>query len=208
MLIDNTIGEFLDATASKSPAPGGGSVSALAGALGAALASMVGELSINKEEDINAANKIRGMLRICKDLINSLKQSIDDDTEAFNKVMAAYKLPKSSEEETQKRSCEIQEALMDASETPYETALLCIDVMNIAYDMLKYGNRNAASDASVSGFLGYAALNGALLNVRINLKTIKDKSFAESMKLKVEELSSESEALLLKIRSLSLEIIG
>lgn len=208
MLIDRTIIEFLEDTSSKSPAPGGGSVCALAGALGAALSSMVGELSIEKEGDKKANVKMQGMIRICQDLLNSLKKGIDEDTEAFNKVMGAYRMPKSTDEEKKLRSSAIQEALKDASETPYETALLCIDVMNMAVDMLKLGNKNASSDAAVSGFLGYAALNGALFNVKINLKSIKDEEYVNSLSSKVEELSSESEILLLKIKSISSEIIG
>jgi formiminotetrahydrofolate cyclodeaminase len=123
-------------------------------------------------------------------------------------VMAAFKMPKATDEEKEARSEAIQEALKEAAELPYETALLCLDVMNMAFDMLKAGNKNAASDASVSGLLGYAALNGALYNVKINLNSIKDAEYVSEMKKKVEGLISESEELLLKIKAESAEIIG
>jgi len=203
-----TLEEFLKETASNSPAPGGGSVSALAGALGAALSSMVGNLSIGKDTTREEKAKMQGKIKICTDLIDSLKDGVDKDTEAFNKVMDAFKLPKETDEDKKVRSSAIQEAMKEAAEQPYETALLCIDVMNMSIDMLKEGNKNAASDAAVSGFMGYAALQGAICNVKINLNSIKDSEYVGTMKSKVEELLEEGEHLLSKIKLLSNEIIG
>ena len=150
MLINMTLEEFLKETSSNSPAPGGGSLSALAGALGAALSSMVGNLSIGKDTDKEEKVKMLGKIKICTDLVDSLKDAVDSDTEAFNKVMAAFKMPKETDEDKKARSLAIQEGMKEAAELPYETAVLCIDVMNMAIDMLKEGNKNAASDASVS----------------------------------------------------------
>jgi formiminotetrahydrofolate cyclodeaminase len=206
MLVDMTLSEFLKETSSSSPAPGGGSVCALAGALGAALSSMVGELTVGKAGDNEA--RIKGSIKICKELMMELSGAVDKDTEAFNGVMAAFKLPKSTDEEKTSRSAAIQEALKEAAELPYETALLCLDVMNVSLDMLKEGNKNAASDASVSGLLGYAALNGALYNVKINLASIKDKEYVEEMSAQVKGLINESEELLGRIKGLSAQIIG
>ena len=208
MLINMTLNDFLDETASGSPAPGGGSVSALVGALGAALSSMVCELSIGKEIESETRKKIQGASKISRDLITSLKEGVDRDTEVFNKVMEAFKMLKSSDEEKQKRTASIQHALMEAADEPYETALLCVDVMNVAYDMLKIGNKHAASDASVSGFLAYAALNGAIYNVKININSIKDIEYVSKMRSRVESLILEGEELLSKIKLLSAEIIG
>lgn len=208
MLINMTLTDFLNETASNSPAPGGGSVSALAGALGAALSSMVGELSIGKDADSDTKTKFQGMIRICKDLMKDLSEAVDKDTEAFNMVMAAFKMPKGTDEEKKARSAAIQEAMKEAAELPYETALLCIDVMNMAIDMLKAGNKNAASDAAVSGMMGYAALYGALYNVKINLNSIKDTEYVEAMKKKVEALISEGEELLLKVKEAAAQNIG
>lgn len=208
MLINMTLTEFLNETASNSPAPGGGSVSALAGALGASLSSMVGELSLGKDTDEETKARMKGRIRICKDLIKSLSEAVDKDTEAFNLVMDAFKMPKASDEEKKLRSAAIQEAMMGAAELPYETALLCIDVMNMSIDMLKDGNKNAASDAAVSGFLGYAALNGALYNVKINLNSIKDAEYVGEMRRKVKSLEDEGEDLIKKVKGLAEENIG
>lgn len=208
MLINMGIDKFIDETASNSPAPGGGSVSALAGALGAALSSMVGELTLVKETDDKKKKNVEELTSKCKKLIESLKQGVDKDTEVFNTVMAAYKMPKASDDEKKVRSQAIQNALKAATSLPYETALLCLDVMKMAKDMLNAGTKNAASDAAVSGFLGYAGLNGALYNVKININTIKDEKFAGEMKNNVEALVSESEKLLSEIKSISKQLIG
>jgi formiminotetrahydrofolate cyclodeaminase len=208
MLKDMTIEEFLNETASDSPAPGGGSVSALVGALGAALSSMVGELSVGKEANDDIKTEIINYMNECRSLMNGLKESIDKDTDAFNAVMAAFRMPKGTEEEKSKRSKEIQSAIKNAAEVPYNTAVLCLRVMDIATKMLKKGNKNAASDAAVSGLLGYAALNGALYNVKINLNSIKDDQYVQQVKKEVENLTLKGEELLSTIKALSQETIG
>jgi formiminotetrahydrofolate cyclodeaminase len=208
MLKDMTIEEFLYETASDSPAPGGGSVSALVGALGAALSSMVGELSVGKESNDDIKTEIINYMNECRSLMNGLKESIDKDTDAFNAVMAAFRMPKGTEEEKSKRSKEIQSAFKNAAEVPYNTAVLCLGVMDIATEMLKKGNKNAASDAAVSGLLGYAALNGALYNVKINLNSIKDERYVQQVKKEVENLTLKGEELLSTIKALSQETIG
>lgn len=208
MLKDMTIVEFLAETASSSPAPGGGSISALAGALGAALSAMVGELSMGKDADDEIKKIMCENIAACKNLMSCLTEGIDKDTEAFNTVMAAFKMPKSSDEEKRKRSQEIQLAMKKAAEVPYETAVHAIEVMNNAMEMLKRGNKNAASDAAVSGLLGYSALNGAIYNVKINLQSIKDSEYVDSMKEKVESLAFRGEELLIEMKKLSREVIG
>jgi formiminotetrahydrofolate cyclodeaminase len=208
MLKDMTIEEFLYETASDSPAPGGGSVSALVGALGAALSSMVGELSVGKESNDDIKTEIINYMNECRSLMNGLKESIDKDTDAFNAVMAAFRMPKGTEEEKSKRSKEIQSAFKNAAEVPYNTAVLCLGVMDIATEMLKKGNKNAASDAAVSGLLGYAALNGALYNVKINLNSIKDERYVQQVKKEAENLTLKGEELLSTIKALSQETIG
>lgn len=208
MFRQKTIEEFINETSSGIPTPGGGSVSALVGALGAALSSMVGELSVAKDEDRVQRLNMQGKVRICKDLIESFLKGMDEDVKAFDAVMAAYRMPKDTDDDKKIRSSAIQQALVYATEAPYEMALLCIDAMNISADMLKYGNKNAASDAAVSGYLGYAALNGCLYNMKINLNSIKDRDYVDNMRSKVEELYVEGENLLSKVKSLSNEKIG
>ena len=140
--------------------------------------------------------------------MNGLKESIDKDTDAFNAVMAAFRMPKGTEEEKSKRSKEIQSAFKNAAEVPYNTAVFCLGVMDIATEMLKKGNKNAASDAAVSGLLGYAALNGALYNVKINLNSIKDERYVQQVKKEAENLTLKGEELLSTIKALSQETIG
>lgn len=207
MLVNMQLEEFLNETSSDSPAPGGGSVCALVGALGAALCSMVGELTIGKEEGEDRA-RLETMINACHSMMDELKAGVDADTGAFNKVISAYKMPKANDEEKKARSAAIQLALKEASELPYKTAKLCMDVMNMAFDMLKVGNRNASSDASVAALLGYAALNGALYNVKINLNSIKDTAYTAEMKQKVDYLTLQSDSLLAAIKAKSAEIIG
>lgn len=208
MLINMTLNEFLNEAASSSPAPGGGSVCALAGALGAALSSMVGELSVKKDIDEETKDSIESLMLKARSLQDNLEECIDKDTESFNRVLSALKMPKGTDEEKKVRSEAVQESLKYASELPYKTALLCLDVMKIAIEMLKMGNKNAASDASVSGFLAFAALNGALYNVKINLNSIKDNEFVRDRNEKIHALAEESEELLCRIKSISAEIIG
>lgn len=208
MLIDMTLDEFIKEAASSSPAPGGGSVCALTGALGAALSSMVGELSVKKDIDEKTKDRIKSLMLKTKDLEENLEKCIDKDTESFNRVLSALKMPRGSDEEKRARSNAVQESLKYASELPYETALLCLNVMKIAIEMLKTGNKNAASDASVSGFLAYASLNGALYNVKINLNSIKDNEFVRDRDEKIHRLAEESEELLCRIKSISAEAIG
>jgi formiminotetrahydrofolate cyclodeaminase len=208
MLIDMTLEKYIRESALGSPTPGGGSVCALAGALGASLTSMVGEITLKKELDKNEKEHMEGLLKKCKILIERLEKGVDADPAVFNKVMDAYHMAKTSDEDKSARSKAIQTSLKEASDLPYQTALLCLDVMNMSIDMLNSGTKSAASDASVAGFLGYAGLNGALYNVKINLKNIKDVDYVNKMKSNVDDLISKSEMLISKLKSLSSDIIG
>jgi methenyltetrahydrofolate cyclohydrolase len=208
MLVNYTISEFLNETASKSPAPGGGSVSALAGALGAALSSMVCNLSTSDDRGSETTAKLEELSRKSHQLMSGLQAGIDRDTEAFNQVMAAYKLPKSTDEEKQKRSASIQQAMKAAADEPFQTAVMCLEGMKMAFTILQIGNKNAASDAAVSGLMAYAGLNGALFNVKINLSSIKDIEYVEKMKCRNAELGAEAERTLLEFKTLANEIIG
>lgn len=203
MLVNMSISEFLEETASSSPAPGGGSVSALAGALGGALASMVGNLSMGKDQDTAVDKWAREKIFEAQEKMNILKDGIDKDTDAFNEVMKAFKMPKNTDEEKKLRSSAIQEGMKGAANFPYKTAEICLAVMELALEMLKRGNPNAASDAAVAGLMGYAGLNGAIYNVKINLGSIKDGEYVKEMNRKVEEIILASEDLFNKLKCLS-----
>lgn len=208
MLINMTLNEFLSEAASATPAPGGGSVSALVGALGAALTSMVCELTTEKDADQATLSQIAQIKAEVLGLMDDLKQAVDRDTQVFNKVMDAYRMPKATDEEKQKRSSAIQNSLKEAADEPCRAAELCLEVMKKAHVMLKIGNKNAASDAAVAGLLAHAALHGALYNVQINVGAIKDADYAGSMKRRSETLISESDRLLVNLKSLAAEVIG
>lgn len=196
MLIDQSIAAFLRELKSDSPAPGGGSAAALAGAVGAALAIMVGRLTLGSAnyEPVHAeCGQIAAALEPC---LAKLTAYIDEDTAAFNKVMAAYKLPKTTDAEKTARGSAIQAALKQASNLPLAVAQTCLDVLELAGKMLVIGNANAASDAAVAGRLAQAAMWSAVYNVRINLSSIKDAAFVADMTARTEHTIIRSKALL------------
>lgn len=141
-------------------------------------------------------------------LMEGLKLAIDEDTDAFNKVMRAFKMPKANDEEKKARSLAIQEAMKEAAKLPYETAKNSIKVMDLGLFMLEHGNKNAASDAAVACLMGYAALNGALYNVKINLNSIKDDEFVAQMTQEIKELEIQGDVLLEKAKDMANNYIG
>lgn len=192
-LASSTITSFLAKLASSSPAPGGGSVAALSGALAAALDSMVCQLTIGKKnyEDVQEdILKLSQQLKIGK---KRLIELIDEDTNAFNDVMAAFKLPKENEEQKKKRSQAIQKGYKKAAEIPMETARTAKKILQLSIDVAKKGNKNSITDAGVAALLGYAAVHAAALNVRINLSSIKDDFFVKKIGKELEQISDEAE---------------
>jgi glutamate formiminotransferase / formiminotetrahydrofolate cyclodeaminase len=172
---------FADETASESPAPGGGSIAAYLGALGAALGTMVANLSSHKvgwddrwEEFSDWADKGQRI----KDELLAL---VDEDTAAFNRIMAAFALPKGTDAEKSARSAAIQEATRQAIEVPFRVMQLACEALPLAVAMAEKGNPNSASDAGVGSLCARAAVQGAYLNVRINVKGFADKAFAEKV---------------------------
>lgn len=195
MLIQMKVDDFLAELASNSPAPGGGSISALAGSLGGALASMVCRLTIGNDKYAQVQSELETILVETDELSGALARCVDEDTEAFNKVMAAYKLPKATDEEKQTRSEAIQLAMANATELPLEVASSCLKVLSIAVRVLTIGNSNAASDAAVAGLMAHAGLHGALYNVKINLGSIKDQQFPKQIRAQMEFIVAEDQRL-------------
>lgn len=196
MLVDMTIKEFLAEITSDSPAPGGGSVAALAGAVGAALATMVGNLTLSNAKYSEVQSEVEALMPHLNSLQAKLVHYVDEDTAAFNQVMAAYRLPKGTDEEKQARSQAIQQALQGAATLPMNVARLCLEVLALSKQMLTIGNTNAASDAAVAGRMAHAGMWGAIYNVRINLDSIKDQDFAAAMKEEVKAVIDNGEAAL------------
>jgi formiminotetrahydrofolate cyclodeaminase len=177
MLVELSIKEFSQVLGSDSPAPGGGSVAALSGALGADLVSMVCCLSIGKESCEPFKAELSEALERSRGLSISLLQRVDLDTEAFNGVMAAFKMPKDTEDEKNSRREEIQRSFKEAVQSPLGIARECLGVLELAEKLLGKSNPNALSDLGVASQQAYAGIEGAVMNVKINLPSIKDASF-------------------------------
>lgn len=178
MLVKHTIEEFSSVLASNSPAPGGGSVAALSGALGADLVSMVCNLSIGKEEFSASNDALTDVLAKARGLSQSLLERVDLDTEAFNGVMAAFKMPKATDEEKKSRGEAIQAGYRNAIQSPLGIARECLDVLKLAETLLGRSNTNALSDLGVASQQAHAGLEGAIMNVKINLPSIKDAEYS------------------------------
>ncbi len=190
MLIDKKISNFLDELASNSPTPGGGSVAALAGALGAGLISMVGNLTVGKKKYEDVEEDIKKIIGSSEKLRCELSQLIEEDVKVFNNFMATYKMPKETEDEKKIRTEKIQESLIEAAKVPLKVAYKCLDVLSLSKEVAEKGNINVVSDAGVAALMAEAALESALLNVKINLRMIKDE------KVRTELFSSIKEILL------------
>ena len=181
-LVDMTVKDYLDLLKSDAPAPGGGSVSALSAAQGVGLVAMVADLTIGREKYAEYEEVCKAAKEEALKLYSELVAGIDKDTEAFNKVSAAYKLPKNTDEEKTARSAAIREANVGATEVPFETVKLCLAGLKVTETMVGKSNPNAASDLGVAALNLMAGIRGAWLNVKINLPGIKD----EALKAKFE----------------------
>ena len=183
-----TITEFLDELASSSPAPGGGSAACVAGAMGAALGSMVANLTIGKEK----YQEVEELFTKAKEQTEKLRQEltdlIDKDANAFSGVIEAFKMPKDTEEQKKARSAKIQEEYKKAAMVPMETCRACRKVIDLLLETGTKGNKNAVSDIAVGALCALTGLKAASLNVEINLPAIKDEEFVASMKKELAEL--------------------
>ena len=196
-LVDMTVKEYLEVLKSDAPAPGGGSVSALSAAQGAALVSMVCELTIPKEKFAEYKELCEEVKAEILGVYDALVIGIDKDTEAFNQVSAAFKLRKATDEEKAARSKAIQAATVVATKVPYETMELCMKGLETTAKIVGKSNPNAASDLGVAALNLLAGIKGAYLNVMINLPGIKDEAAkaefegAAEMVAKAEELAAK-----------------
>ncbi len=190
MLSEMKLCEFVDELASSSPAPGGGSVAAVSGALGSALVSMVCRLTIGKKNYELVNDEMQKVLEIADGLYKDLVSLVDQDTDAFNSLMAAFKLPKSNEEETEQRSEQIQSAYLKAADIPLNIAKDCLQVLRLADRIKDKGNKNAISDIGVAAESSYAGLESALMNVKINLGSIKNQDYTSACNLEIIELQT------------------
>ncbi len=188
MLIDKKVSNFLNELASNSPTPGGGSVAALAGALGAALISMVGNLTVGKKKYENVEEEIKRILSSSEKLRYELSQLIEEDVKVFNNIMSTYKMPKETEDEKKVRAEKIQESLIKAAKVPLKVAYKCLDILSLSKEVAEKGNINVVSDAGVAALMAEAALESAILNVKINLKMIKDEKERTELSSSIKEI--------------------
>ena len=179
---------FLDQVASAEPAPGGGSVAALSGALGASLVAMVCRLTIGKKGYESVSAEMQTILPHAEKLQNELCDLMQADTDAYARVMDAYKMPKTTDADKTVRARAIQDGLEEASDIPLRVAELCAQVLELARPIAARGNKNAASDGGVGALMAEAGLRGAAFNVTINLGAITDESFVREHRARVERL--------------------
>ncbi|EFC91524.1 Formiminotransferase-cyclodeaminase [Dethiosulfovibrio peptidovorans DSM 11002] len=200
MLVDMSLKEFYQVLSSDSPAPGGGSVAALSGAMGAGLVSMVCNLTMGKKGYENVSENAEKTMARSGSLGQDLIGYIDVDTNAFNEVMAAFKMPKETDEQKKARSAAIQEGYKAAIRSPLTIAEACLEIMELADGMLGKGNSNALSDLGVGADMAYSGLKGAVMNVEINLPSIKDETFASDTTKKISSLENRGAVLAARIR--------
>ena len=186
MFQEQQLQTFLDQLASKASTPGGGSAAAIMGAMGAALVSMVANLTVGKQKYQDVEEEMQDFLERSEDMRSRLTGMIQADIDVFDKVMAAYGMARETETEKTARSEAIQAALKEATDVPLACAQLCADVIELCRPVAEKGNLNVISDAGVAVLAAHAALRSAALNVYINIGGIRDEEFVRDRRDKLE----------------------
>lgn len=198
-LIDMSVAEFSDIVDSNSPAPGGGSVAALASNIGIGLARMMAHLSFGKKKyealDENIRLEFVDRFNKMADIRKELMELIDKDTESFNEVMKAMKMPKETKEQIKLRKSAIQDATLFSIEVPFKTAKLSLKALELLKYLVEYGNQNAITDIGVGTLMLYTGLEGAILNVKVNLMGLDNKELHDSYSNSCKEILSNAEAI-------------
>ncbi len=191
-LIAMTVEDFTNEVSRESPAPGGGSIAALAGALGAALSSMVANLTANKRGSEAVDEPLNRAAEAAQEIKHQLVNGIDDDTNAFNAYMAARRLPSATAEQKEAKKQAEQDGLKQAVRVPLKTAQLSLKAIEIAQNVVQYGNPNSITDVGVGAHIAFTGVKGGVYNVLINLKDITDQDFVTDMKQTCAELESKA----------------
>ena len=194
-LTDLTSKDFLTALASSAPAPGGGGGAAMAGALAAALASMVCNLTIGKEKFAAQECEVKALLQEAEQVRQNLLALVEDDAAVFNSFMACYKLPKTTDAEKAARTAAIRKAAKQAAEVPLAIARASFKVLQLAHRLVIIGNPGVITDGACSALLARAALRCAEYNVRINLGLTKDEAYNEQVAAELNKLLKTAEEL-------------
>ncbi|MDR1123080.1 MAG: glutamate formimidoyltransferase [Elusimicrobiota bacterium] len=207
-LVNMTCKAFALETASESPAPGGGSISAYAGALGAALATMVANLSANKAGWEDKIEYFSAQAEAGQKLLSELLALVDEDTAAFNKIMAVFSMPKNTEAEKAVRADALEAATLYATQVPLKTMRAALKVFDIAKAMAADGNPNSVSDAGVGALMARSAVLGAWLNVKINAKDLKDRAAADKLTAEAAQTAASAQELEKEILKIISQKIG
>ena len=206
MLTDLTVKDFLNKVAGSDPVPGGGSIAALNGALASALAAMVANLTIGKKKYAEVQEDMQAIAQEAERLMGDFTADIDRDSDAYDRVFACFKMPKETDEEKAARSAAIQEATKYAAQVPLEVARRACALMPLIADVALKGNQNAVTDACVAMMSARNAVLAAVLNVRINLSSLKDTELAARLQAEADGLEQQAcqqeQALLNKVKAL------
>lgn len=182
-LLQSTVTEFTELLASPAPVPGGGGASALVASIGAALADMVGELTVGKKKYADVEPQLRALMARAQDLRFRLLQCVEKDAEAFEPLSRAYGIPK----DDPSRDAVMERCLRTAAEAPLEIFDLCCKAIELQKEFAEKGSKLVASDAATGAALCAGALYGAAVNVKVNTKLMKDRSYAEAINAHIDE---------------------
>jgi methenyltetrahydrofolate cyclohydrolase len=208
MYVEGRIVDFLDKLASGSPEPGGGSASALAAAIGAALVSMVANLTIGKEKYADVQDRINELVKRSEAVRTRLQELVQEDTEVYGVLSKAFKMPRDTDDEKAKKADAIQAACKDATMVPYAIAEQCLQVAELSDTAADIGNVGAVSDAGVAVLLADAGAQCAALNVKINLGTIKDQAFNDEKWAGITDILSRTAELKDKVVEVTYRKLG
>jgi formiminotetrahydrofolate cyclodeaminase len=208
MYIDQPIRHFLDKLASKSPEPGGGSVAALTGSLGAGLVSMVCSLTLGKEKYKDVQPQVEALIKESEKLRVEMQDLIQKDTEVYGGLSEVYKMPKNTDAEKAARTAKMQEALKLACQVPFEIGLKSLEVAKLAGRAAEIGNVAAVSDAGVAVLLAQACAQSAALNVKINVNSIKDEAYNKETWTKMQDVLKQVAALEKSVMELTYKKMG
>lgn len=187
----DSLKKYIDDLAAKKSAPGGGSAAALSASLGVALLSMVANFTLGKEKYKHVEKDVEAILTCCETLRKKLLDLVDEDVYGYELVCAAYRLPKQSDEQKQKRALEIQRGLKSAMSAPFEVCRASFEALKLTGELAEKGNNNLISDVGVAVSFLHSAFQSALLNVQINLDDIKDEDYVAKTKKILEPWEEE-----------------
>jgi glutamate formiminotransferase/formiminotetrahydrofolate cyclodeaminase len=207
-LLDMNLRVFANELSMDSPAPGGGSTAALCGALSSALSAMVSNLTLGKKEYEDVQSKVMELAIQGQALKDQLLHAVDEDTVAFNDVMATMRMKKKTDEQIEARTIAIEEASKRATLVPLGVLEQCVDALKLAKEVVLHGNKNSISDAGVAGLTAQAGAEGAFYNVKINLPDIQDEKFKKDIGSQAESLNAEAIKLGKEIKDLVLKELG